>query len=216
MKKLVILFFSTLITIALALVIPFIILDVKSNIINNDYNYLFEENKIVDVKIEDVPLVKQEISCGYAIIEMLSDYYGDKVSENELYKKNNSNVSTSTTSGFVKEINNTIQSLESKPYIYLKNDELLLTINQSLLNNKPVAVEFAALLDNEWTLHWAIVTGMDQNNIYINNPYGYKEEISYEEFISRTTFNAFANMPLFYYFGFAYGMFSKNTIIVSK
>lgn len=216
MKKLVILFFSILITIALALVIPFIILDVKSNIINNDYNYLFEENKIVDVKIEDVPLVKQEISCGYAIIEMLSDYYGDKVSENELYEKNNSNVSTSTTSGFVKEINNTIQSLESKPYIYLKNDELLLTINQSLLNNKPVAVEFAALLDNEWTLHWAIVTGMDQNNIYINNPYGYKEEISYEEFISRTTFNAFANMPLFYYFGFAYGMFSKNTIIVSK
>ena len=57
---------------------------------------------------------------------------------------------------------------------------------------------------------------MDQEKVYVNNPYGYIEEISYEEFISRTTFKAFENMHIGYHFGFAFGLFSKNTIIVSK
>ena len=52
--------------------------------------------------------------------------------------------------------------------------------------------------------------------MYVNNPYEYKEEISYDELISRTTFKAFKNMHLGYQFGFALGLFSKNTIFVSK
>ena len=200
----------------LAVTIPFTIFGIRSAVIDNAYSYLFEENKITTKKIEEVPLVKQDISCGYAIIEMLSTYYGNPVSEEDLYNKNNRSVSTSTTSGFVKEINSTIENANYVSKEYLKNDELLLNINQSLINDKPVAVEWAAKLDNEWTLHWSLVSGMDQDKIYINNPYGYKEEITYDEFISRTTFKAFTNMHLGYQFGFAFGLFSKNTIIVSK
>ena len=51
-------------------------------------------------------------------------------------------------------------------------------------------MEWAAKLNNEWTLHWSIVTGMDKEHIYVNNPYGYKEEISYDEFAFRITFKA--------------------------
>ena len=201
--------------ILLALLIPFTILGVKSNKINKDYEYLFEDNIITDAIITDVPLVKQEISCGYAIIDMLSSYYGSRVSENELYEKNNHSITTASTVGFVQEINNVIPNKKYTSYEYLNNDELLKIINQSLLNGAPVAVEWAAKLDGVWTLHWSIVVGMDHEHIYINNPYGYLEEITYEEFISRTTFKAFNNMPLGYYFGFAYGLFSKNTIIVA-
>ena len=199
----------------LAVAIPFSIYGIRSAVIDNSYSYLFEENKLTNKTI-DVPLVKQDISCGYAIIEMLSTFYGNTVTEEQLSDKNNGSVSTATTSGFVKEINETIENSNYTSKEYLKNDELLLTINKSLINNKPVAVEWAALLDNEWTLHWSIVTGMDQEHIYVNNPYGYKEEITYDEFISRTTFKAFENMPLGYHFGFAFGLFSKNTIIVSE
>ena len=199
----------------LALAIPFSIYGIRSASINNSYSYLFEENKLTDKKI-DVPLVKQDISCGYAIIEMLSGYYGNTVTEEQLSDKNNGGISTSTTSGFVKEINRTIENANYVSKDYLKNDDLILTINKSLINDKPVAVEWAAKLDDVWTLHWSIVTGMDQELIYVNNPYGYKEEISYDEFISRTTFKAFEKMNLGYHFGFAFGLFSKNTIIVSN
>ena len=199
----------------LAVAIPFTIYGIRSASIDNSYVYLLKDNKITNKTI-DVPLVKQDISCGYAIIEMLSSYYGNTVTEKDLYDKNKGSISTSTTSGFVKEINRTINNANYFSKEYLKNDSLLLTINKSLLNDKPVAVEWAAKLNDEWTLHWSIVTGMDQEHVYVNNPYGYKEEISYDEFISRTTFKAFKNMHLGYQFGFAFGLFSKNTIIVSK
>lgn len=199
--------------ILLALAIPFSIYGIRSSTIDNSYSYLIKDNKITNKNI-DVPLVKQNISCGYAIIEMLSTYYGKTVTEQELSDKNNGGVSTATTGGFVEEINRTIENVNYGSKEYLKNDELLLTINESLLKDRPVAVEWAAKLDNEWTLHWSVVTGMDQEHIYVNNPYGYKEVISYDEFISRTTFKAFDNMPLGYHFGFAFGLFSKNTVIV--
>ena len=216
-KKIAIIISASIVaTLALAVAVPFTVLGIRSSVIDNSYTYLLKDNKIVDKRIEGVPLVKQDISCGYAIIEMLSSYYGKTVTEEELYDKNNEGISTATTSGFVKEINRTIEGANYTSKEYLKNDQLLLNINKSLVNDKPVAVEWAAKLDNEWTLHWSIVTGMDQEKVYVNNPYGYIEEISYEEFISRTTFKAFENMHIGYHFGFAFGLFSKNTIIVSK
>ena len=56
----------------------------------------------------------------------------------------------------------------------------------------------------------------DASYLYVNNPYGYYEAVSYEDFIARTTFSAFEKMPLGYSFGFAFGLFSKNTIIVPE
>ncbi len=52
----------------LAVAIPFSIYGIRSSVIDNSYSNLLKEHKIVDKKI-DVPLVKQDISCGYAIIE---------------------------------------------------------------------------------------------------------------------------------------------------
>lgn len=215
-KRIAIIISSTLVaSLLLAVAIPFLVLSIKSSVINNKYQYLLDNHEINEKKIE-VPLVKQEISCGYAIIDMLSNYYGNRVSEEELYNRNNKGISTSSTSGFVKEINKTIPHLKCASKEYLKNDELLKQINKSLMNNNPVAVEWAAKLEDTWTLHWSIVTGMDLEKVYINNPYGYKEEITYSEFISRTTFKAFKNMNIGYEFGFVFGLFSKNTIIIAE
>lgn len=202
------------ISLFLALLIPFSILGIRSKKINNDYSYLLKQDRISEVTL-DIKLVKQEISCGYAIIEMLTDYYGNCIKEEELYNNNHKKITTATTKGFEKEINKHVdKKIITKQYV--KNDKLLLLINESLKNNNPVAVEFAAKLENTWTLHWAIIKGMDKEYIYINNPYGYEEKITYDEFIKRTTFKAFKNMPLGYHFGFAFGLFSKNTIIIAK
>ena len=82
----------------------------------------------------------------------------------------------------------------------------------------PVAIEWAAKYEGEWTLHFSVVTGLDieNNNITVNNPYGYVENIGLDEFINRTSFNAYKNIPLFLNFGFAFGAFDKNTIFYAK
>ena len=78
--------------------------------------------------------------------------------------------------------------------------------------------EWAALYGDEWTLHYSLVTGMDIPNgkVYIANPYGYYEEISVDEFLSRTSFTAYTDMPWFLKMGFAFGIFEKNTIFTPK
>ena len=198
----------------LALLIPFSIFGIRSASIDTKYSYLKDDETYnAKAEVTGVELVTQHISCGYAIIEMLSDFYGKKVTEKELSDKNGGGVSTQTTSGFVNEINETISGANYVSKEYLKNDELLLTINSSLQKGKPVPVEWAAKLEDEWTLHWSIVTGMDEQTIYINNPYGYYEQISYDKFIERTTFKPFDGVN-FFQFGFAFGLFSKNTVIV--
>ena len=203
-----------ILSLSLAVAIPFIILGVRSNSIKSDYAYLKEDsNYNYKVEINDLELVTQHVSCGYATIEMISTYYGKKVSEDELDKKNSS-ISTSSSKGFLNEIN---QSIPSKNFVmntYLKNDQLLKAIHTSIKNDNPVAVEWAAKYEDEWTLHFSVVSGLDiaGDNVTIYNPYGYIENIHIEEFINRTTFEAYNNMPLFLNFGFAFGAFDKNAI----
>ena len=177
-----------------------------------------KEGRLAKVEVEGVNLVKQHISCGYATIEMMSEFYGDKVTEDNLDKKNNGGVSTSSTKGFYNEINDSIKNKEFVSKTYLKNDVLLKEIHASLKNNNPVAIEWAAKYEDEWTLHFSLVTSLDLNgdNATVYNPYGYIETLNISEFLDRTTFEAFESMPLFLNFGFAFGAFDKNAIFYLK
>ena len=149
---------------------------------------------------------------------MMSTYYGNKVSEDDLDAKNNGGVSTASSKGFLNEVNASITSKSFVMRNYLKHDALLKEIYDSLQNNDPVAIEWAAKYENEWTLHFSLVTGLDlaNDNVTIYNPYGYIENTKVAEFINRTSFNAYSNIPLFLNFGFAFGAFDKNTIFYAK
>ena len=198
-KKVLIIICSVIIVLLLGIMIPFIILGVKTNKLNADYKYLLQDENYKDkVEIAEIELVKQQVSCGYASIEMVSTYYGNKVNEEELDAKNKS-ISTSSTKGFLKEINDSIPSKTFIKREYLKNDCLIKE-------------------ENAWTLHFSVVTGLDivGDVVTIYNPYGYIEQIGLEEFIARTTFKAYQKMPLFLKFGFAFGAFGKNTIVYAE
>ena len=151
-KKTKIIIFSIsgfLITVGLVIGIPFAIYGGKSAAINKKYDYLrSDKNYSKKVEISGLNLVTQHISCGYATIEMLSDYYGSKVTEDELSEKNKGSISTSSTNGFVKEIKRTIPSKQFSKMTYLPNDAYLKTIHTSLMNNSPVAIEWAAKDDS--------------------------------------------------------------------
>ena len=89
----------------LAVLVPFISLKIKTTKLKEDYAYLKNDVAYQDkVEVEGIALVTQHVSCGYASIEMVSTFYGNKVSEDELDSKNKS-ISTSSSNGFLKEIN---------------------------------------------------------------------------------------------------------------
>ena len=84
-------------TLSLVVAIPFTILGIKTSRINKKWDYLKEDiNYKEKVEVTDINLVEQHISCGYATIEMLSTYYGNKVSEDDLSNKNRGAISTSS------------------------------------------------------------------------------------------------------------------------
>lgn len=216
-KKKIIIAVSSIVVTALAIVVavPFIVLGVKTSKIRTDYSHLRNDATYSSkVEVSGVELVTQHVSCGYASIEMLSTYYGNKVSEDDLDTKNGGRVTTSSSNGFLKEINSVIPDKTFIKHSYLKNDDLLRDIHNSLSTDNPVAIEWAAKYENEWTLHFSVITGLDlsNDNVTIYNPYGYIENIKVDEFISRSTFDAYERMPLFLSFGFAFGAFEKNTI----
>ena len=203
----------------LALAIPFTIFGIRSASLNSDYSYL-KTNPVYSQKVEvtGMNLVNQHISCGYASIEMMSDYYGSKITEDELSSKNGGNISTSTSRGFLKEINSSIPSKSFIMQTYLKHDVLLKEIHISLKKDNPVAIEWAAMFEGVWTLHFSVVSCLDlaNDNVTIYNPYGYIKNITVDEFISRTSFSPSGSISFFLSFGFAFGAFHKNTLFFAN
>ncbi len=216
MKKRFIIIPSVIVaTLGLAVAVPFAVLGIRTGALNKNYSYL-KDNPIYSKKAEvtGVELVKQHISCGYATIEMMSAFYGNKISEDQLSEKNHGSITTSSSEGFLKELKKSIPDTKFVKHYYLENDSLLKEIQVSLSNNSPVAIEWAAEYEGEWTLHFSLITGIDikNDNITVYNPYGYIENITIDSFIKRSTFKAYKNIPAFLNFGFAFGAFEKNTI----
>ena len=218
-KKIIVIIIGSVVTaLALSIAIPFMIFGIRSADLEADYSYLKNDTAYSQkVEITNLELVNQHISCGYATIEMLSNYYGDRVSEDDLNSKNRT-ISTSSSRGFLKEINQSIPSKHFIMHTYLKHDVLLKEIHISLKKENPVTIEWAAKYEDEWTLHFSIVSEIDiaSDNVQVYNPYGYIENITIDEFINRTSFASYRNMPLFLDFGFAYGAFHKNTIFFAN
>lgn len=217
-RKIIIIVSSILGIIILAVLIPFLILGIRTSKINVSYEYLKTDEQYQEkVEIDGIELVTQHVSCGYASIEMVSSFYGAKVTEDDLDAKNKS-ISTSSTNGFLKEINASIPAKTFIKKTYLKNDVMIKEIYESLKNGNPVVIEWAALYEDIWTLHFSVVSGLDIKNdlVTIYNPYGYIENITINEFLNRTSFKAYDNIPLFLNFGFAFNAFSKNTIFYAK
>lgn len=196
----------------------FTILAIRTASLDSDYSYLKnDEHYSKKVEVEGLELVTQHVSCGYATIEMLSSFYGNKVSEDDLDARNGA-ISTSSSNGFLKEINKSIPDQKYALHSYMKNDILLKEIHISLKANNPVAIEWAAKYEDEWTLHFSIISGLDiaNDNVEVYNPYGYIENITINELLQRTSFKAYKNMPLFLNFGFAFGAFDKNAIFFAQ
>ncbi|MBO5998490.1 MAG: C39 family peptidase [Lachnospiraceae bacterium] len=197
-----------------AALIALAVLQIRTKAILDDHSAVYENTKYqAPVMIEGADVITQDVSCGYAVIEMFSSWNGSRITEESLYDQYGK-VVTSTGKAFCREMNKQFPEYTTTMYKYLKNSELIDQIYENLSDGIPVPIEWAALYGDEWTLHYSLVTGMDipGDKITIVNPYGYYEEVSVAELLSRTSFEAYENMPLFLRLGFAFGIFEKNTI----
>ena len=196
------------------LIAAFIIFHIRSaNIRSGETSFLSKDKYSVPVSVDGVEVIKQDVSCGYAVLEMFSAWSGHDLTEESLYDAYGK-VVTSTGWAFCEEMNNQFPEYTTVMHKYLTDAELIDQVYDTLSRGFPVPVEWAALYGDEWTLHYSLITGMDIPNdrITVANPYGYWEELTVAEFLDRTSFDAFKKMPLFLKFGFAFGVFEKNTV----
>ncbi len=191
-----------------------ILLEVRTNAMLDDYSSVYDNEKYQKkVTTDNVEVITQDISCGYAVIEMFSSWDGKSITEETLYNEYG-RVVTSTGKSFRDEMNKQFPEYTTTMHKYLSNTELIDKAYNSLSKGIPVPFEWAAPYNGEWTLHYSLITGMDIPNdeIVIANPYGYYETLSLNDFLDRTGFEAYSEMPLYLKLAFAFGIFEKNTI----
>ncbi len=187
--------------------------------INDDYAaVLSDEAYNRPVSVDGVSFIEQRISCGYAIIEMLSHWQGKDITEQSLSDENGGAITTAMGDGFLNEMTRQFPEWQTTRHRELTNSELLKTVYASLAAGMPVPIEFAAqrLVGDEktWTLHFAVVTAVDlrRDSIVVQNPYGYEEVYSTEDFLNATRYDSYENMEFFLKLGFVFGLFGKNTV----
>ena len=220
MKVLKVFFIIVLILVIFLVGVVFVALqnlNIRTGQILNDYANIYDNSKYNKaIILDNVETIKQDVSCGYAVIEMFAKWNNNSnITEKSLYDKYGK-VVTSTGKSFENEMNIQFPDYKTTMYSYLENTELIDKVYDSLSKGVPVPFEWAAKYKDEWTLHYSLIIGMDIPNdkITIANPYGYNEEITIKEFLNRTSFGAYENMPIFLKLGFAFGIFEKNTIFI--
>ncbi len=208
----VILFFAGSLIVLAAVALG--ILQIRTNRMMDDYSSVYENEKYqTPIMIDGVNVIKQDVSCGYAVLEMFSSWSGHSVTEKSLYDQYGK-VVTSTGNAFSKEMNKQFPEYTTTICKYLKNTELIDDVYENLSDGIQVPFEWAALYGDEWTLHYSLIIGADipANKITVANPYGYYEELTIAELLNRTRFEAYEDLPIFLRLGFAFGIFEKNTI----
>lgn len=193
-------------------------LKIRTGRILDDWSKVYENEKYSKkVSAEGVEVIKQNVSCGYACLEMFSAWTGGDLTEEKLYEEYGK-VVTSTGNRFCEEMNKRFPQYTTTIHKYMTSTELIDALYDNLSLGIPVPFEWAAKSGDVWTLHYSLVTGMDIPNdrITVANPYGYVEEISLEEFLKRTSFEAYENMPIYLKMAFAAGIFEKNTIFTVR
>lgn len=215
-KKILITLLIFVAVLAVVIAVAFVRLNIRTSNITTDYSAVYDDPKYqTPVYVDGVEVITQDVSCGYAVIEMFSAWNGERITEADLYDEYG-RVVTSTGSAFCEEMNKRFPEYETSMYSYLTGPELIDKVYDSLSSGVPVPFEWAALYEDTWTLHYSLIIGLDvpSDIVTVANPYGYIEQISVDEFLDRTSFEAYEDMPLFLRFAFAFDIFEKNTVFI--
>lgn len=125
MKKTIrsVLIFITLIIIVLVGLL--IKLQIQTGRILTDYSSIYKDDKYgAPVYVDGVEVITQDVSCGYACIEMFSAWNGRHLTEEDLYNEYGK-VITSTGDKFCEEMNKRFPEYTTSIHKYMSNTELI-------------------------------------------------------------------------------------------
>ncbi len=216
MRRAAIILASVIGVLVCVIIAALVVLQIRTCALHDSYAAMAKDERYsTPVQVEGVDVITQDVSCGYAVIQMFSAWDGGNITEQSLYDEYG-RVVTSTGQSFCDEMNKQFPKYKTTMHKFLTDSQLLGMVYESLKAGVPVPFEWAAKHDGEWTLHYSLVTGVDLANdkVVVANPYGYAEELPVSEFLSRTSFEAYENMPLFLKLGFAFGVFEENTVFI--
>ncbi len=96
-----------------------ILLEVRTNAMLDDYSSVYDNEKYrKKVTADNVEVITQDISCGYAVIEMFSSWDGKSITEETLYNEYG-RVVTSTGKSFRDEMNKQFPEYTTTMHKYL-------------------------------------------------------------------------------------------------
>lgn len=107
------------------IVVAQVVLQSRTSAILNDISGIRDNEKYkTPVYIDGIEVIKQDVSCGYAVIEMFAAWSGKKITEESLFDEYGS-VVTSTGDSFCAEMNKRFSEYTTTIHKYLPNTELI-------------------------------------------------------------------------------------------
>ena len=105
MKKLLKIVGGIVAALLAVVIVALLIVVIRTRLTQNDYFDVYTDEKYqTPIEIKNVEVIKQDISCGYAVIEMFSAWNGGSVTEEKLYEEYGK-IITSTGQKFCDEMN---------------------------------------------------------------------------------------------------------------
>jgi len=205
--------------------------NVSDFMINDNVESLVRNIKYKDShRINGLPLSQYQTTGGYASIETVSEYFGyDSLTEQTVRDSGNKKFSAPTNIEFYKAIRRELPDYQVTQYANLKNTEMIDKIYNSLANNMPAVICFAAddkknpgaseqngQSEQKWALHYGVAAGIDMisRTVTVNDEYGNTAEYSIDDFLKATRFESYENMDFYLRLKIAFGLFNENTIYI--
>lgn len=191
--------------------------------IKDDYHY----SLIYSKELEDIAVMKQKTAytCGVASIAILDNYLGGKTTEVTLSQRlkllDRRQGMLPTT--YLSYANKALKPLGYS--ISLENPtsqtEIINSISSSLENHLPVTIFYAT--EDDWdkshqNTHYAVIYGinMEKGQISLSNPYGYKEQITFNELFRSLEFTNYQEPPFTFRLGRKMGALHTNNLFILK
>lgn len=191
---------------------------IQGMLLNDDINGLYADDVMtVPVDVGDVSPVKLEISCGYAVTSLMSNFLSTgEITEKELYEEDSNKISTSSAAGLHDKLSKKLNGYTVQLHENVKSSEILRSMHEQLSQGIPVPfclISNNTLGGNGNELHYSVVTAMDlnENLITVYNVYGYYERYSVDEFIDAMGFKSSTSIPPQITLGTVFGVFNRNT-----
>ena len=176
------------------------------------------------IELDNIKIKAQPYNgvCGITSVTVVSNYFNNTDYEaNDLIKKYNVTSGGSSNDDMKKWLQ---REMPEKIFVHKSNGtnkEMISDIHASLYDNNPIVVSFGAPSPyNEpyYDFHSSVVFGinLDNETIIIANSYGYREEISFVDFLNRMSFAEIDKYPSVQQFSLIRNRMDKNDYFLIK